>query len=145
VRAALGDLNHDGTPDLAVAAGFLGGPRVAIFSGMSLFGTPARLGNDFFAFPGADAADLRNGAFVAIVDVDGDGFGDLIFGGGPGGAPRVLALSGRLVTSGDLTAAYELPVANFFLGGDTTSRGGARVAAKDVDGDGRADLVVGSG
>src|SRR5262249_26008536 len=48
-RAALGDVNHDGTPDLAVAAGFLGGPRVALFNGTTLFsGAPTRLLNDFF-------------------------------------------------------------------------------------------------
>src|SRR5439155_11263822 len=51
VRAALGDVNHDGTADLAVAAGFLGGPRVALFGGKSLFTTPTRLVGDFFAFP----------------------------------------------------------------------------------------------
>jgi 2-polyprenyl-3-methyl-5-hydroxy-6-metoxy-1,4-benzoquinol methylase len=32
---------------------------------------------------------LRNGAFVAAGDVDGDGLADLAFGGVPGGAPRI--------------------------------------------------------
>ena len=35
-------------------------------------------------------------------------------------------------------------VANFF-GGDPAGRGGARVAMKDLDGDSRADLLVGAG
>src|SRR5206468_12542343 len=60
-RAALGDVNEDGTPDLAVSAGFLGGPRTALFDGTTLLGTPARLVGDFVAFPGTDAVTLRNG------------------------------------------------------------------------------------
>ena len=37
-----------------------------------------------------------------------------------------------------------MPLANFFAG-DTADRGGVRVAAKDLDGDGFADIVTGSG
>jgi hypothetical protein len=144
-RAALGDVNADGTPDLAVVAGFLGGPRAALFDGRTLLASPTRLVGDFFAFPGTDAVTLRNGAYVAVGDVDGDGFGDLVYGGGPGGAPRVFALSGRLVAAGDVAAAYAAPVANFFVAGDDRDRGGVRVAAADADGDDRADLAVGSG
>ena len=35
-RAAVGDVNGDGTPDLLVAAGFGGGPRVAIYNGKTV-------------------------------------------------------------------------------------------------------------
>src|SRR5207253_6284505 len=85
-RAAVGDVNGDGTGDLVVAAGFQGGPRVATFDGRSLSsGTPRTLFNDFFAFE----QTLRNGVFIAAGDVDGDGLADLIAGGGPGGGPRV--------------------------------------------------------
>jgi hypothetical protein len=145
-RAALGDVNRDGTPDVIVAAGFGGGPRTAIFTGQSvLAGSPARLVNDFFAFPGSDAVNLRNGSFVAAGDVDGDGFADLVFGGGPGGAPRVFILSGARISAGDLAGAYASPVANFFVAGDLADRGGARVAVTNSDGDGKADVAVGSG
>jgi uncharacterized delta-60 repeat protein len=145
-RVAAGDFNHDGTPDLAVAAGFLGGPRVALFDGTSLFtGTPAKLVNDFFAFTGSDATTLRNGVFVAAGDVNGDGFADLIAGGGPGGGPRVLILDGMTLAGGDIAGAYAAPVANFFVAGNGADRGGVRVAVTDADGDGRADVVTGSG
>ena len=39
-RAAIGDVNGDGIGDLVVAAGFLGGPRVAGFAGKSLGSRP---------------------------------------------------------------------------------------------------------
>ncbi|HJZ92727.1 MAG TPA: FG-GAP-like repeat-containing protein, partial [Gemmataceae bacterium] len=145
VRAALGDVNADGIPDLAVCAGFLGGPRAALFSGTSLLGTPARLVGDFFAFPGEDATRLRNGVFVTVGDLTGDGFAELVFGGGPGGAPRVFALSGAMISAGNVAGAQASPVANFFVAGNSTDRGGVRVATKDADGDSKADLVVGSG
>ena len=95
-RAAVGDINGDGVPDLAVAAGFGGGPRIAVINGTKAlttdgFNTADRLVGDFFAFGDA----LRNGAYLAIGDVNGDGFGDLIFGAGPGGGPEVLTISGK--------------------------------------------------
>jgi hypothetical protein len=74
--------------------------------------------------------------------VDGDGFADLIGGGGPGGGPRVIALSGKDLLGGPVTGAHVL--ANFFAG-DPDNRGGVPLAVKDLDGDRFADLVTGSG
>jgi hypothetical protein len=144
-RVAIGDVNGDGTRDVVVTAGYLGGPRVAVFDGAALFTDQEKMVNDFFAFPGKDAETLRNGAYVTAGDVNGDGFADLVFGGGPGGGPRVFALNGQLVAGGDITAAYAAPVANFFVEGNDQSRGGVRVTAVDADGDSRADLAIGSG
>jgi hypothetical protein len=134
-RVAAADVNGDGTPDLIVAAGFGGGPRVSLIDGRSVqSGVPRTLTPDFFAFePG-----LRNGVYVATGDVNGDGAADLIFGAGPGGGPRVLSVSGQtLIQSGPATALAQ-PLANAFVG-DPGDRGGVRVAVKD----GR--VVAGSG
>jgi hypothetical protein len=138
-RTSIGDLNGDGSDDLVVVAGFCGGPRVAAFGGKLLQsnGGP-KLFNDFFAFEQA----LRNGIFVATGDVNGDGFADLVAGGGPGGGPRVFILDGQsLVQNGSSTL---VPLGNFFAG-NPASRGGVRVAVKNLDNVGRAEVVTGAG
>ena len=135
-RVAIGDLSGDGAGDLIVAAGFGGGPRIAAFHGRSLGHTIRdKVFDDFFAFE----PTLRNGVFVAAGDVSGDKVSDLVIGAGPDGGPRIRILNGV-----DLTTGVERELANFFLG-DPNGRGGVRVAAKDLDGDGRADLIGGSG
>jgi Ca2+-binding RTX toxin-like protein len=135
-RAAVGDVDGDGFGDVIVAAGFQGGPRVSVWNGAQLvIGFEKTLFGDFFAFE----ETLRNGVFVAAGDLDGDGFAEVIAGGGPTGGPRVTAFSGKAL----LANQYEVR-ANFF-GGDPDNRSGIRVAVKDMDGDARADLVVGPG
>jgi RHS repeat-associated protein len=138
-RASIGDMNGDGNGDLIVVAGFGGGPRVAAINGKQLQsnGGP-KLFNDFFAFE----QTLRNGIFVAAGDVNGDGFADLVAGGGPGGGPRVFILDGNsLVQNGSGTL---VPLGNFFAG-NPASRGGVRVAIKNLDNDAKADVVTGAG
>ena len=134
-RVAVGDVNGDGVGDLIVAAGVGGGPRVAVFDGRTVAaGAPVRLFNDLFAFE----PTLRNGVYIAAGDVDGDGFADLVAGGGPGGGPRVLVLSGK-----ELMAGRRTTLADFFSG-DPNGRGGVRVAAKALDPDPQADILTGA-
>ncbi|MDB5312635.1 MAG: abf2 1 [Gemmataceae bacterium] len=140
-RAGVGDLNHDGHADMVVSAGFGGGPRISVFDGAALLkGQFVHPVPDFFAFEPA----LRNGAYVAVGDVNGDGTPDLIFGAGPGGGPRVLAVSGQALVSGGSAAALGSPVANFFAG-NVSNRGGVRVAVKNLDNDRFADVLTGAG
>jgi len=135
-RVAVGDINGDGAGDLIVAAGAGGGPRIAGYDGRTIgSATPARVFSDFFAFE----ETLRNGVFITTGDVDADGLADLVAGGGPGGGPRVLVLSARGLLDG-----RQQKLGDFFAG-DTTSRGGIRVTARDLNADGRFDVVVGSG
>ncbi len=140
-RAAVGDINKDGTPDLIVAAGFGGGPRVSILDGNTvLTGNRRTLVPDFFAFE----QTLRNGVYITVGDVNGDGYGDLVFGAGPGGGPRVLTISGQTLAQNGTGAAIDRPISNMFAG-DQSQRGGVRVTTKDVDGSGKMSVITGSG
>jgi hypothetical protein len=146
-RPGAGDVNRDGVPDLVISAGFLGGPRIVVLNGQRVLSVSNftadtdKLVPDFFAF----SPELRNGAYVAVGDVNADGFGDLVFGAGPGGGPEIRVVSGQqLLTVGSETALAN-PIADFFLAGDLNNRGGVRVAVTDVDDDGRADVVAGTG
>jgi hypothetical protein len=73
-------------------------------------------------------------ACVAAGDLDGDGRSDVIAGAGPGGGPQVRVFSG----------VDQHLLASFFAY-DPAFGGGVSVAAGDLDGDGRIDLITGAG
>lgn len=135
---AVGDIDGDGQADFVVGAGTGGAPRVAVFGGASvLAGTPARIVSDFFAFE----SDTRMGVHLAAADLDGDGKAEVVAGPGSGGGPRVVVVNALAPSHPDGTTAF---VASFFCG-DSTVRGGIHVAAEDVNGDGRPELLAGFG
>jgi len=125
VRVAVGDVTGDGHRDLVAAAGPSGGPVVKVFDGK----TGAVL-STFFAY----APSFTGGVNVAVADVDGDGRDEVITGAGGGGGPQVNVFDG---TTGAEKGA--------FFAYDPSVRGGVRVAAGDLTGDGKAEIVVGAG
>src|SRR5207244_12209577 len=84
----------------------------------------------FYAY----SSGFTGGVFVAAGDVNGDVKADIITGAGAGGGPHVRVFSGA--TGGLLSEFFPY---------DGAFRGGVRVAAGDVDGDGHADVITGPG
>jgi hypothetical protein len=128
---AAGDITGDGLAEVVITAGRGGGPRVRVYDGRTL--SPLA---DFFAL--ADTT-FRGGGTVAVGDVNGDGRGDLAFGVGTGGS-RVSVFDGRTIASSEPSRLFD-DVSAF----EPTFRGGVNVALGDLDGDGRADVIVGAG
>lgn len=129
VRVAVGDVNGDGTPDVVTGPG-RGGPVVRVFDGTTGAPLTGALGTFNAYDPG-----FTGGVYVAAGDVNGDGQADVVTGSGAGkGGPHVKVFSG---TDGTVLAS--------FFAYDPGFRGGVRVAAGDIDGDGLADIVTGAG
>ncbi|MFO0803368.1 MAG: VCBS repeat-containing protein [Gemmataceae bacterium] len=122
---AVGDVNNDGIVDFIFSAGNYGGPRVQVFSGAD-----GSVLYNFFAYD----RDFRGGVYIATGDIDGDGYSDIITGAGMLGGPHVRAFSGK---DGSV-------IANFFAF-DSGHRSGVTVAVGDVNGDGKLDIITGSG
>lgn len=129
VRVAVGDISGDGFPDIIVGAGPGGGPHVKVFDGRTGQVIPGPLGS-FMAFD----TSFTGGVFVGSGDVNGDGVDDIIVGADQGGGPHIKIFDGK---TGAMLAS--------FMAFDPDFLGGVRVAAGDVEGIGRADVVVGAG
>jgi hypothetical protein len=126
VRVATGDVNGDGVDDIITAPGPGGGPDIRVYDGVT--------GNKILEFM-AYSPSFTGGVFVAAADVNGDHKADIITGAGPGGGPHVKVFDGANPSN---------VLASFFAYG-SSFKGGVEVAAADVNGDGKADVITGAG
>jgi hypothetical protein len=124
VRVAVGDVTGDGIPDLVTAAGLGGGPNVKVFDGTDFTNIAG-----FFAYE----PSFNAGVYVAVGDVNGDGVDEIITGTGFGGGPLVRVFNAAGIDQGA------------FFPYDSAFRGGVRVAAGDVNGDGVDEIITAPG
>jgi hypothetical protein len=120
-------------------------------TGSATTGAGTRFDQRDAGLPGTGDSIDRFGASVAIGNVDGDGYADLVVGapsedvGDERGAGRVFVVhggAGGLATGGNTTYDQDTPgVPGGSEGGDGF---GAAVTLVDRDGDGRADLTIGA-
>ncbi len=122
VLVSSGDTNGDGVDDVITGTGVGGGPRVQVFSGKD-----NRVLRNEFVYEDS----FRGGVLVSSGDTNGDGNDDIIVGTGPGGGPVVRVLSGA--DGRELSSMFA---------DDPSFRGGVRVDSRDVNGDGRDDIIA---
>lgn len=123
VRVGAGDINGDGKADIITGAG-AGGGHVKAFDAV----TQAEL-RSFLPY----GVGYTGGSYVAGGDVNGDGLADLVVGT-DSVTPHVKVFSG--LDNSELYSFFAYP---------PTFTGGVRVAAGDLDGDGKADIITGAG
>ena len=125
ITVAQGDVNGDGVADLVTGTGAGVAPHVLVLDGNTL-----AVISSFYAY----AEQFLGGVRVAAGDVDGNGEAEVVTGTGPGSAPNVCVFNGTTGATQQSFYAY----APEYLGG-------INVAAGDVTGDGKADIITGSG
>lgn len=129
---AQADVTGDGVADLITAAGPGSAPTVKVYDGAT---------HALVASFDAYESSFTGGVNVAAADLNGDGKAEVIVGADLGGGPRVRVLDGATIGgAGEPTA-----IVDFLAIEDEAFRGGVRIAAGDITGDGVADLIVGAG
>jgi hypothetical protein len=130
---AVGDLNRDGAPDIALTDAV--GVKVLFHTGAAAATTYAAPVTVFTQTPNAN---LQGANIIAIADVNGDGFQDLIItdpGPTGGAAPTVSVLLQDATHPGQFLAPVAYPTLPQSLS--------QSIMVTDVNGDGHPDIVIG--
>ncbi|QGJ68593.1 Hypothetical protein PBC10988_2540 [Planctomycetales bacterium 10988] len=142
IRVATGDINQDGILDIVTAPGPGGGPHVRVFdsgTGQQITGGA----NNFFAFN----PSFTGGVYVAVGDVNNDGFDDIITSASSswngvnsvdGTASKVKVFDGKIETNTENAVLNVItPFDDFY--------GEIRIAAGDVNNNDYIDVISAAG
>jgi len=136
-QVALGDMTGDGVADLVVTGLYTTGSRFWGYRGETV-ATGVKAAKSFQPF--TLGGQYVNGLFLAVGDVNSDGTADLVLGSCGGNPLGVTVYSGQPLVANN----YRVKIASFAPDGGSTIPG-VRVATRDIDGDGRLDIVTASG
>jgi hypothetical protein len=142
---ALGDVTGDGYDDLVTGAA-AGNPHVKVYNGAAL-GTPEFSANpEAFVIASFFPHLLRFnvGATVAVGDVNGDGYGDVVTGASVGN-PQVLSFDGQAIASGAYRDGHAAPPPlGDFYAKDIGMDIGVTVGLSDFENRGSSDVLTGT-
>ncbi|HEY8407541.1 MAG TPA: VCBS repeat-containing protein [Gaiellaceae bacterium] len=123
VRVAVGDVTGDGKPEIVTAPAGGWFTEIRVFDGKTFVRLAAYP-------PFKDGSGWQAGAFVAVGDTTGAGRGDVVVGLDRGCCTSIRVLQG----------GTGLDRAGFYTYGSNSDEG-VRVAAADVNGDGKAEII----
>lgn len=121
---AVGNTNRDAALEIIVGRDQAKPPEVRVLS---------RTGKELARWM-AYQPNFAGGVRVAIGDLDGDGLREIVTGAGPGGGPHIRIFKTDGTTWGGSFFAFS-----------SGERGGVSVAVGDTNGDGKDEIIVGSG
>ena len=127
---AVGDLDGDGQPDLAVANYTSG--TISVFRNAGVGGNITS--NSFV--PRVDLPALTTVGSIVMGDLDGDGKLDLVAGAGSISGSGAISVYRNTATAGSITTGSFAPRVDFAAGWVNT------LALADLDGDGKLDITV---
>ena len=144
ISVAVGDVNGDGHPDV-VTANLSGAPLVRVFDGNAIATgafDPANPTASLLAQWNPYGTQFDIGAYVAVGDISGNGFADIVTGAGRGN-PDVRVYSGQDIAMGHFDPNGASLLQQWFAYG-LQFNVGATVAVGPITGSGFADIVTGA-
>jgi uncharacterized membrane protein len=148
VRVAVGDVNSDGVADVVTAPGRGHASQIKVFDGRTLIDGTRGNAAELVQFQiQAYAANVKDGFFVAVGDVLGDGLNDIIVSP-ERGKTEVRVFENRLNDAANPTPGdpFSNTLSRKFVPFGSSFCGGATVAAGDMDlARGKQEVIVGSG